>query len=79
MRHILKRNWLMYTEFYKVSDMRFNSPLVDKDIYDTFYHAFIGVAIKLTNGKKYVSTKNVFDKNKKEFNGKYYIDCWRIF
>ena len=68
----------MYTALYKISDMRFNSPLIDKDVYDTFHSAFIGIAVELTSGRKYISTKDVFDKNKVEFEGKYYIDCWRI-
>lgn len=69
----------MYKKPYKIKDMRHNSPLIDKGIYDAFHVAFNGIAVKLTNGKKYVSTKGIFDKDKKEIDGMYYIDSWKIF
>ena len=78
-KHILKDNWLMYKKPYSIKDMRFDSPLIDKEIYDAFNLFFTGIAIELSNGKKYVSVKSVFDKEKKEYDGMYYINSWKVY
>ena len=64
---------------YEVNSMRFGSPLIDKKIYDTFKLFFNGIAIELTNGKKYVTTIESFDKTKGEVEGKYYTKTWKVF
>ena len=77
--HILKDFWLMYKKPYRISDMRYSSPLVEKEMYDAFKPMIKGVAVLLADGRRYVSTNVDFDTNKKVFENMYYTESWKVF